>query len=102
MGHCGLFDRPEDSETLLLRDWVGLAVTDSVLMIAAILLSTCRYILQVQPDNIIFVQLALQYKQICLQALRQEITKTSAPIGIVTVAKALALAVDEVRSVGST
>ncbi|KAI0451918.1 hypothetical protein F5B21DRAFT_485060 [Xylaria acuta] len=98
VGHCGLFDYPGDHKTQLLREWVGLAITDDTLMIAAILLSTCRYILQVQPGNIIFVQLALQYKQICLQTLRQEMNNTSAPVSIMTVAKALALAVDEVTA----
>ena len=98
VGHCGLFDHPGDHKSQLLREWVGLAITDDVLMIAAILLSTCRFILQVQPGNLIIVQLALQYKQICLQTLRQEMDNTSAPVNIMTVAKALALAVDEVMS----
>ncbi|KAL2820657.1 hypothetical protein BJX63DRAFT_379851 [Aspergillus granulosus] len=95
-GHCGLFDHPGDHNTQLLREWVGLAVADDTLMVAAILLSTCRYILQVQPGNLIFVRLALQYKQICLQTLRQEVNNRSAPVNAMTVAKALALALDEV------
>ncbi|KAI1426870.1 hypothetical protein F5Y12DRAFT_238238 [Xylaria sp. FL1777] len=98
IGHCGLFDYPGDHKTQLLREWVGLAITDDALMIAAILLSTCRYILQVQPGNVIFVQLALEYKQICLQTLRQEVNNTSGPVNIMTVAKAIALAVDEVKA----
>ncbi|KAK3353823.1 hypothetical protein B0T25DRAFT_545432 [Lasiosphaeria hispida] len=95
VGHCGLFDHPGDHKTQLLREWVGLAITDEVFMIAAILLSTCRYILQAQPGNLIILQLALQYKQTCLQTLQQEMN-TSAPVSIMTVAKALALALDEV------
>ncbi|KAF2970336.1 hypothetical protein GQX73_g3219 [Xylaria multiplex] len=98
IGHCGLFDYPGDHKTQLLREWVGLAITDDAFMVAAILLSTCRYILQVQPGNLIFVQLALQYKQICLQTLRQEMSNNSTPVNIMTVAKALALAVDEVTA----
>ncbi|KAK0701155.1 hypothetical protein B0T21DRAFT_379285 [Apiosordaria backusii] len=98
VGHCGLFDNPGDHKTQLLREWIGLAITDNALMIAAVLLSTCRYILQVQPRNLLFAHLALQYKQVCLQTLRQEMSNTSAPINIMTVAKALALAVDEVIS----
>lgn len=96
VGHCGLFDDPGDSKTQLLREWVGLAIADDALMIAAVLLSTCRYILQTQPGNRIFVQLALQYKQICLETLRREMSNASAPVSIMTVAKALALALDEV------
>ncbi|KAI0447480.1 hypothetical protein F4803DRAFT_574686 [Xylaria telfairii] len=98
IGHCGLFDYPGDHKTQLLREWVGLAITDDALMIAAVLLSTCRYILHVQPGNLIFVQLALQYKQICLGTLRQEMSNTSTPVNTMTVAKALALAVDEVTA----
>ncbi|KAJ0424363.1 hypothetical protein BJY00DRAFT_309276 [Aspergillus carlsbadensis] len=95
-GHCGLFDYPGDHKTQLLREWVGLAVADDTLMVAAVLLSTCRYILQFQPENLLFVRLALQYKQICLQTLRQEVDDRSAPVNTMTVAKALALALDEV------
>ncbi|KAL5335543.1 hypothetical protein BJX70DRAFT_401447 [Aspergillus crustosus] len=95
-GHCNLFDYPGDHQTQLLREWVGLAVADDTLMVAAVLLSTCRYILQAQPDNILFVRLALQYKQICLRALRQEVNCRSAPVNNMTIAKALALALDEV------
>jgi len=83
----------------MLREWVGLAITDAALMAASVLLSTCRYILQVQrPGNPVFVQLALQYKQICLQTLREEMNNLSAPapVSVMTVAKALALALDEV------
>jgi hypothetical protein len=75
-------------------------------MVAAVLLSTCRYILQFQqPENpIFFARLALQYKQICLQALRQEVNMNmnnysatvAAPVSTMTVATALALALDEV------
>ena len=65
-------------------------------MAAAILLSTCRYPLRVQPGNLIVAQLALQYKQTSLRTLRQEMTSTSAPVTAMTVAKALALALDEV------
>jgi hypothetical protein len=71
-------------------------------MTAAVLLSTCRYIIQqVQPDNNpVFVRLALQYKQTCLETLRQEVNNNTSAGGVVsvmTVAKAIALAVDEVR-----
>jgi hypothetical protein len=95
MGHCGLFDHPGDSEIILLQQWVSLAVQDGVLMVAAILLGTCRHILQYQPDNSTFVHLALQYKQICLQALRMEMSTTVT--NALTVAKALALVIDEVK-----
>ena len=78
-------------------------------MVAVVLLSTCRYILKVlQPGNRVFARLALQYKQICLQTLREEVSGLSAgsaPVGAMTVAKALALALDEVgepREVGGT
>ena len=65
-------------------------------MAAAILLSTCRYLLRVQPGNLIVAQLALQYKQTSLRTLQQKMTSTSAPVTAMAVAKALALALDEV------
>jgi hypothetical protein len=98
ISHCGLFDRPGDHETQLLGEWVSLAITDDALMAAAILLSTCRYLLRVQPGNLIIAQLALQYKHRCLRTLRHEMNNLSAPISAMTVAKALALALDEVMS----
>jgi hypothetical protein len=67
-------------------------------MVAAVLLSTCRYILQAQPGNAVIVQMALQYKQICLRKLREETSNPLAPVNIMTVAKAIALVLDEVMS----
>jgi len=96
VGHCGLFNQPGDHRTQMLREWVGLAITDDALMVAAVLLTTCRYILQNQPDHPVFTRMALQYKQICLRTLRQEISTKSSPINVMTVAKAVALAIDEV------
>lgn len=98
VGHCDLFNRPGDQRTQMLRDWVGLAVADDTLMIAAVLLSTCRHILQAQPGNLLIVRMALQYKQTCLRQLRQEMSNTSAPVSVTTIAKCLALVLDEVMS----
>jgi len=81
----------------MLREWVGLAITDDALMSAAVLLSTCRYILRDRPDDPIFIRMALQYKQICLRTLRREVDGISSPVTVMTVAKALALAIDDVR-----
>jgi hypothetical protein len=97
LGHCGLFEDPGDHRTQLLREWVSLAITDDALMVAAVLLSTCRYILLDQPDHPVFTRMALQYKQICLRTLREEIDTASSSINAMTVAKAVALALDEVR-----
>jgi hypothetical protein len=96
IGHCGLFDDPGDHRTQILREWVGLAITDDALMVAAVLLGTCRYILLDQPAHPVFTRMALEYKQICLRTLRKEINSTSSSINAMTVAKAVALAIDEV------
>ena len=98
IGHCGLFDYPGDHKALILQDWVALAITDDALMVAAVLLSTCRYILLHQPDHPVFTRMSLQYKQICLRTLRQEIGTQSSAITAMTVAKAVSLAIDEVRN----
>ena len=97
IGYCGLFDYPGDHQAQMLRDWVGLAITDDGLMAAGVLLSTCRYFLLDQPGHPIFTHMILQYKRVCLRALREEISGKSNPIKATTVAKALALAIDEVR-----
>jgi hypothetical protein len=81
----------------MLREWVGLAITDDALMAAGVLLSTCRYILLDRPDHPIFTRMVLHYKRICLHTLRKEISSKPNPIKATTVAKALALAIDEVR-----
>ncbi|ORX99947.1 hypothetical protein BCR34DRAFT_576175, partial [Clohesyomyces aquaticus] len=96
IGHCGLFEHSGDHEAQMLREWVGLAITDDALMSAAVLLSTCRYILRGRPDDPIFTRMALRYKQICLRTLRQEVDSMSSPVTAMTVAKALALAIDDV------
>ncbi|KAK4111518.1 hypothetical protein N656DRAFT_769179 [Canariomyces notabilis] len=98
LGHCSLFsssssssDHPypspgtvESHKTQLLREWVGLAITDNDLMTAAVLLSTCRYIIQqVQPDKKpVFARLALQYKQTCLETLRQKVNNNTSAGGV--------------------
>ncbi|KPM41006.1 hypothetical protein AK830_g5537 [Neonectria ditissima] len=97
--HCGLFDYPGDHQSHILRDWVGLAITNNDLLDAAVLLSACRNILSVRPGDPALMQMALQYKQRCLKTLRQAVGRVSSPISIVTVATALALAFDEVRLV---
>ena len=97
IGHCGLFDYPGDHQAQMLREWVGLAITDDALMAASVLLSTCRFILLDRPDHPIFTRMVLEYKWTCLRTLREEISSKSNPIKTTTVAKALALAIDEVR-----
>ncbi|EPE26569.1 hypothetical protein GLAREA_02482 [Glarea lozoyensis ATCC 20868] len=98
IGHCSLFDYPGDHQAQMLRDWVGLAIADDTLMVVAVLLSSCRYILQDQPDHPVFTRMALQYKQICLRTLLYQIRAESSSINAMTVAKVVALAIDEVQS----
>lgn len=98
IGHCGLFDYPGDHEKKLLREWVALAITDHAFMTAAILLGSCRHILKDQPHNPTFTRMALHYRQVCLHTLRQEVDgMSSSSVSSMTVAKAIALAVDVVR-----
>ncbi|KAH6887046.1 hypothetical protein B0T10DRAFT_539215 [Thelonectria olida] len=93
--HCGLFEYPGDHHGQILRDWVGLAITDKNLLDAAVLLSACRNILHSKPDDLTLTQMTLQYKQRGLQTLRQAVGGVSSPVNILTVAKALALSFDE-------
>lgn len=97
IGHCDLFSHNGDHREQMLREWVGLAITDEAFMTVAILLSSCRYILRNRPGDPFFTQVALRYKQISLRSLRLEIESKPATVNVTSVAKALALAVDEVR-----
>ena len=97
IGHCDLFNHNGDHREQMLQEWVSLAVTDDTFMTVAILLSTCRYILADRPGDPYFTAIALRYKQICLRSLRLEIESRPSSVNVMSVAKALALAVDEVR-----
>jgi hypothetical protein len=97
IGHCDIFDHNADHREQMLREWVGLAITDDTFMTAAVLLSTCRYMLLNQPGDPFFTSMALRYKQACLRSLRLEMESKPSHINVISVAKALALAVDEVR-----
>ncbi|KAI3316642.1 hypothetical protein HD806DRAFT_517021 [Xylariaceae sp. AK1471] len=97
IGHCGLFDDNGDRRKQMLQEWVGLAITDDTFMTVAILLSTCRYILLDRPGDPFFTRMALRYKQICLRSLRLEIERKPSYVNVMSVAKALALAIDEVN-----
>lgn len=97
IGHCDLFSRSEDHQSQLLQEWVGLAIADGIFMTVAILLSTCRYVLHDCPGDPFFMRMALRYKQICLHSLRLEIENKPSCVNAMSVAKALALAIDEVR-----
>lgn len=97
IGHCNLFDQHGDHRKQLLQEWISLAVADDTFMAVAILLSTCRFILLSRPGDLSITRMALQYKQISLRALRLEIERRPSHVNVMSVAKALALAIDEVR-----
>ncbi|KAI8716136.1 Epimerase domain-containing protein [Fusarium sp. LHS14.1] len=95
--HCGLFDYPgdhgpDDHTREILKDWVGLAMTDKDLLDTALLLKACRSILRSKPGDPAMTQMALQYRQRGLQSLQQALTK---PVSIITVTMAFALVFDE-------
>ncbi|KAF5013415.1 hypothetical protein FDECE_603 [Fusarium decemcellulare] len=95
--HCALFDYPGDHLGQIMQDWVGLAITDKDLLDAAILLSACRDIVRSKPDDLILTQMALHYKQRGLETLRHALGGVSSRVSVLTIARALALAFDEVR-----
>jgi hypothetical protein len=92
---CGLFKTKEDHLRALLRDWVGLGITNKDFLDASVLLSACQTILKDNPDDADLTQMALEYKQNGIRTLRQAL---SGPVQATTVALALALAMDEVGS----
>lgn len=66
-------------------------------MAVAILLSTCRFVLLSRPGDLTITRMALQYKQMSLHALRLEVERRPSGVNFMSVAKSLALAIDEVR-----
>jgi hypothetical protein len=97
IGHCALFEHPGDHKATIMREWVSLAITDDALMAAAVFLSTCRWILLQRPGHAVVTRLALQYKSTCLRSLRLDVGGRASVVKQSTVAKAIALAIDEVR-----
>ncbi|SCN98493.1 uncharacterized protein FFB20_10695 [Fusarium fujikuroi] len=92
---CRLFNQMNDHEGHVMRDWVGLAITDSDLLSSIILLGACRHILTNNPNSGL-MQAALQYKYNGLKALRHAVSGASPTLSPVTIAKACAMALDEV------
>ncbi|KAM0231806.1 hypothetical protein ACHAP5_010962 [Fusarium lateritium] len=80
----------------VLRDWVGLALTDGDLLCSVILLGACRHILLNNPTPGL-MQIAVQYKYNGLKTLRLAVSGTSPTVNAVTIAKACAMALDEVH-----
>ncbi|KAF6513776.1 hypothetical protein HZS61_007101 [Fusarium oxysporum f. sp. conglutinans] len=81
---CRLFNQMNDHEAKVMRDWVGLAITDSDLLCSIIFLGACRHILISNPKSGL-TQVALQYKYNGLKALRHAfITMSSPPTAIPT------------------
>lgn len=93
---CNPFNRSREHQIDLNREWLHLALTDKDLLDVAILLSACRSVLSGRPEDSTMIQLTMRYKQSGLQTLRQAIDGIS--LTTVDVAKAFALAIDEVRS----
>lgn len=92
-----MFPTPGGHESQIMHEWVGLAMRDSVLFDTAILLQACRSILRARPHDTGMRDTALQYRANGLKALRKTIGSFSSPVSANTVARALALAIDEVR-----
>ncbi|KAH7137619.1 hypothetical protein EDB81DRAFT_900988, partial [Dactylonectria macrodidyma] len=94
--HCSTFNSIGNLEILIIRDWVSLAIMDAEFL-SAILLGACRHILRDRPNDPNITRMALRYRQTCLQALRQTIGGIFPAVSLLTFAKSLALAFDEVK-----
>ncbi|KAF5631174.1 aldehyde reductase 2 [Fusarium tjaetaba] len=93
---CRLFNKMNDHEGHVMRDWVGLAITDSDLLCSIILLGACRHIISNNPNSGL-MPAALQYKYSGLKALRHAVSGASPTLSALTIAKACAMALDEVN-----
>ncbi|KAF5017801.1 hypothetical protein F66182_10241 [Fusarium sp. NRRL 66182] len=96
IGRCLVFKQVPGHRGHVLQDWVGLAITDRDLLCSGILLRACRDILQRNPHDPALTHMALQYKQIGLVSLRRAVGDISPTVSALTIAKAVALALDEV------
>ncbi|KAI0147181.1 hypothetical protein GGR57DRAFT_505919 [Xylariaceae sp. FL1272] len=95
IGHCDIFTPKEDHQDQLLREWVSLAIADDTFMTVGILLNTCRHFLRDRSGDPLYTAAALRHKQMSLCSLRADVeSKPSAG----SVAKALALAIDELNA----
>ena len=92
-----MFPTPGGHESQIMHEWVGLAMGDSVLFDTAILLQACRSILRSRPHDKGLRDTALQYRAHGLKALSKTVGASALPVSANTVARALALAIDEVR-----
>jgi hypothetical protein len=92
---CRLFEYIPGHEAQVMRDWVGLALTDRDLLCTCVLLSACRHILRSNP-NLSLAQTVLQYKQRGLRSLRNAISGALPTVSPLTIAHACAMALDEV------
>ena len=94
---CGLFQNLEDHECQILRDWIGLAITDWDLLSSVIFLGTYRHMLRGDPHDPNLARMVLQYKQQGLQSLRHAVSGVKPVVNALTISKAVALALDEVN-----
>ncbi|KAF5620827.1 hypothetical protein F52700_11153 [Fusarium sp. NRRL 52700] len=92
---CCVLNQMNDHVGNVMRDWVGLAITDSDLLCSIILLGACRHIISNNPNSGL-IQAALQYKYNGLKALRHAVSGASPTLSALTIAKACAMALDEV------
>jgi len=99
---CNKLKDPKKYLDLMTREWVRLTLT-SVGSLNGIFLAACRHLLQYQQQQHQqhdYMQLAIRYKLLCVQALREAIfSEASSTISDSTVTINILLAYDEVRRI---
>ncbi|KAH8177896.1 hypothetical protein LIA77_02978 [Sarocladium implicatum] len=93
---------PDHHSLQIYRDWMEFAVSDGSLLLGAVLLAICRYILNENPDNTLIAHLAIKYQQSSIQALQRSLTTVTSQVSIQDIARAIALALDatELTTIG--
>jgi hypothetical protein len=96
---CNKLKDPRKYLDLMTREWVRLTLTNAG-SLNGIFLAACRHLLQCQQQHQqqYYIHLAMQYKLLCVQALREAIlSETLSQISDSTVTINILLAYDEVR-----
>lgn len=94
--HCNKLVDPTRYVNLMTREWVRLALINAG-SLDGIFLSSCRHLMRnPQPQH--YMQLALQYKLSCVQALRESlVAEVASLISDSTITIGVILCYDEVR-----
>lgn len=99
--NCAILGNPRITERQVIEHWVQFSLTDRGLL-STILLAACRNLMRNHFQEHVFMQLAIQYKLVCLRTINVAISKEASSVDKSTIGKVIALAMDEVNHLFGT